>query len=165
MTEFFRPLLPRTDRRVFMYALLPLLQRSFAWRWYTVAHVRSNLTVLVIAFLAILLINDRMIIQFSHPKYITSESDLRNILVNCSICYKLTLKGELIVPLEALHNLMLPKPNHKKYFLVVHVPQKKSSWTLVLYGGFWISEKVCDYRSGKSIFFLWYHCKCHPSIL
>ena len=125
MKEFFNLLLQQTDQPVFMYALLHLLQKSFAWRWCTVAHDKSNLTVLVIASLATLLINKKMINQFSHPKYITSESDLRNILVKCSICYRLTLKGELIVPLQALHNLMLPKPNQKNYFLVVHIPQKK----------------------------------------
>ena len=59
--------------------------------------------------------------QYSDPKYITTSVDLKNIISRCQKCFNITLNGSLIVPLNSLPTLTLPKTNQKKYFVIVHI--------------------------------------------
>ena len=71
--------------------------------------------------------------RYSDPRYVTSSEDLKNILARCKKCYKLTLQASLILPIESLGEMMLPKNHQKKFYAIVHVKSKQSSL------GHWIS--------------------------
>ena len=82
--------------------------------------------------------------QFNHPKYITTGSELKQILSNCSSCFRLTLKGNLIVPLDNLKTFILPTSNQAKFCLLVNLKHRDDSlvghWICLL---IWKTHKKC----------------------
>ena len=64
--------------------------------------------------------------RFSDRRFITSVVDLRNLLKQCSKCYKLTENANFIFPIESLDGVYVPANKEKKSFLIVNIKTGKS---------------------------------------
>ena len=72
--------------------------------------------------------------QYSNKKYVTTSDDLKRIIANCPICYKITMNAALILPIHQLPKILLPKTKQTKFFLIVHIASNRI--------GHWIALSV-----------------------
>ena len=60
-------------------------------------------------------------LDFSHPRYITTDTFLKQTLQRCTSCFELTANASLVLPEAKLPFTTLPKHTKKKFVLIVHM--------------------------------------------
>ena len=98
--------------------------------------------------------------DFTDKRWITTDTELRNLLQQCRNCYSSTLKGTLVLPYNEMETLNVSK---LKYTLIINTNNVDSNTSSV---GHWI---VCHVNVLSKIVLLHDSLneieKCHPKVI
>ena len=81
--------------------------------------------------------------SYTDPSFVTSGDKLKSILSKCKTCYKLTLKGSLILPIESLGQVVLPKIHQKKFFIIIHLKSTDEQIGHWIAAACYLSQRRC----------------------
>ena len=65
--------------------------------------------------------------KFSKPCYVTTSKRLKNLLMKCKRCWKITSNGSFIIPIDSLPLLSFTKLPQTKFFIFLHVSNNERS--------------------------------------